>query len=186
MKPQNRNEYWACRLCHSSLSKPRDPFKFVYNCNATSGAITHPENVHRVGPHGQITVEQSQLSNGLGGQQSIHGFYTPSTTSSDTSFDAEAFKGLLTELFTTEQIAFVKVESPVLRKLLTYLQPRCRAAIPTRNTLRSYITSAYSNAITTVQWELQQASTKMRLSFNLRTSPGRQLPLLGVVARYLD
>lgn len=36
------------------------------------------------------------------------------------------FRGLLAELFTTEQIPLVKIESPVLRKIFTYLQPRCR------------------------------------------------------------
>ena len=90
------------------------------------------------------------------------------------------------KLFTTEQIALLKVELEALRELLIYLQPRCAAAIPTRNTLRSYISTTYSNAMRSVERELRTATTKVNLSFDLWTSPGRRLSLLGVVAHYLN
>jgi hypothetical protein len=178
------NEYWICKLCQTASRKPPNPSSFTYSTTATSGAAGHLERVHRVGPHGAITVPQSQPLNRTGDQGSIHSYYTNSSDS--TSFDREVFRGLLVRLFTIEQIALLKVESAALQDLLIYLQPRCEAAMPTRNTLRSYITSAYCNALRSVETELQTATTKVNLSFDLWASPGRRLLLLGVVAHYLN
>jgi hypothetical protein len=58
--------------------------------------------------------------------------------------------------------------------------------MPTRNSLRSYITTAYEHALGVVEKELGSAHTKINLSFDLWTSPGRRLSLLGVVAHYLN
>jgi hypothetical protein len=89
-------------------------------------------------------------------------------------------------LFTEEQLALKKVEVPALRELLIYLNPRYSVAIPSRSALRKGITAAYDKALTAVARELQTASTKVNISFDLWTSPGRRLLLLGVVAHYLN
>jgi hypothetical protein len=102
------------------------------------------------------------------------------------AFDARIFRGLITRLFTEEQLALKKVEAPALRELLIYLNPRCSVAIPSRSALRKGITAAYDNALTAVARELQTASTKVNISFDLWTSPGRRLSLIGVVAHYLN
>jgi hypothetical protein len=102
------------------------------------------------------------------------------------AFDYEVFKGLLTRLFTVEQIPLLKVESEALRDLLMYCNPRCRAALPSRQSLKNYITSAYRHALTAVEVELCLARTKINLSFDLWTSPNRRLSLLGVVVHYLN
>jgi hypothetical protein len=78
------------------------------------------------------------------------------------------------------------VQSEAFRDLLIYCNPRCEAALPLRTTLRSYMTSAYEHALTAVETDLAMARTKINLSFDLWTSPGRRLSLLGVVAHYLD
>ena len=83
------------------------------------------------------------------------------------AFDYDVFKALLTRLFTVEQIPLVKVDSQALRELLVYLNPRCRRVLPTRNTLRSYITTAYKHALKGVELELQSARIQINLSFDL-------------------
>jgi hypothetical protein len=102
------------------------------------------------------------------------------------AFDYEIFKGLLTRFFVVEQLLLHKVDSPALRDLLVYCNPRCRAALPARNTLKRYVASAYEYALPAVELELSSASSKINLSFDLWTSPNRRLSLLGVVAHYLD
>jgi hypothetical protein len=52
--------------------------------------------------------------------------------------------------------------------------------------LKRYIASTYDHALAAVETELQQARTRINLSFDLWTSPGRRLSLLGVVAHYID
>jgi hypothetical protein len=78
------------------------------------------------------------------------------------------------------------VESQALRDLLIYCNTRCKAALPTRTTLRGYITSAYEHALPVVESEVRSASSKINLSFDLWTSLNRQLSMLGVVAHYLN
>jgi hypothetical protein len=80
----------------------------------------------------------------------------------------------------------VKVELQALKDLLIYCNPRCKAALPGRTTLKKYITSAYEQALPAVASELASASSKINLSFDLWTSLNRRLSLLGVVAHYLD
>jgi hypothetical protein len=67
-----------------------------------------------------------------------------------------------------------------------YYNPWCEAALPSCNTLKGYISSAYDHSLLAVESELQSASTKINFSFDLWTSLSRRLSLLRVVAYYLD
>jgi hypothetical protein len=58
--------------------------------------------------------------------------------------------------------------------------------LPSRNTLKGYISSVYDYSLSAVESELQSASTKINFLFDLWTSLSRRLSLLGVVAYYLD
>jgi hypothetical protein len=122
-------------------------------------------------------------------QVSITEFASSSTgavRSSDSAFDYEVFKGLILQLFTSRPLPFDLIEDDAFRALLTYCQPLLIDCIPSRRTLRRYIESTYSQGLEMVESHLQTATTKINLSFNLWTSPGRKLSLLGVVAHYLD
>jgi hypothetical protein len=107
----------------------------------------------------------------LRGQSSLDAYYLAGAASERNraaeAFDYETFIGLLTRLFTNEQISLVKVESQALKDLLVYLNPRCRPALPSRNSLRSYISTAYEQALGVVEKELRSATTKINLSFDL-------------------
>jgi hypothetical protein len=89
-------------------------------------------------------------------------------------------------LFTIEQLALAKVESAAFRDLLIYLQPKLRSSIPSRRSLTRYVGHAYEKSLSDVEIALTSAKLKINLSFDLWTSPGRRLSLLGVVAHYLD
>jgi hypothetical protein len=149
--------------------------------------MNHLKERHQLGPQGVITKDRSQ-STPSQGQSSLDAYCSGASERNRAAeaFDHEVFKGLLTRLFTIEQLPLQKVESPALRDLLMYCNPRCRTALPGRTTLRSYITSTYEHGLTAVELELSQARTKINLSFDLWTSPNRRLSLLGVVAHYLD
>ena len=99
----------------------------------------------------------------------LEGYYVGAVERNTASeaFDYETFKGLLTRLFTVEQLSLIKVESDAFRDLLTYCNPRCKAALPSRTGLRSYITSAYERALPAIELELASASSRINLSFNL-------------------
>jgi hypothetical protein len=153
--------------------------------------MNHLRELHSIGPEGIITrTPRSQPSTpSLSRSQSVLDGYCAAASERNAvaeAFDYKVFKGLLTRLFTVEQLPLQKVESPALRDLLIYGNPRCRAALPARNTLMRYIASAYEYALPAVELELTHVRTKINLSFDLWTSPNRRLSLLGVVAHYLN
>jgi hypothetical protein len=83
------------------------------------------------------------------------------------AFNYKVFKGLLIRLFTVDQLPLQKIESSALRDLLMYNNPRYRAVLPARNTLKRYIASAYEYALPAVELELTHARTKINLSLDL-------------------
>jgi hypothetical protein len=70
-------------------------------------------------------------------------------------------------MFTKESLPLSKIESPAIRDVLTYLNPRYKAVIPLRTTLRASITAVYNNALAAVVTELATTSTKISISFDL-------------------
>ena len=119
-------------------------------------------------------------------QPSITGFTSSSFRGSKAPFDFEVFKGLLLQLFTSRSLPFELVEDKAFKSLLTYCQPLLNDCIPSRRTLRRYIEATYNQSLDAVQSHLQTATTKINLSFDLWSAPGRRFSLLGVVAHYLD
>jgi len=163
-------DYWVCKHCHTGPLKPSNPRTFAYVCTqATSTPIEHLRLRHRLGKHGSIVQERSLPSTPSRGQLSIDGYCTAAAerNTAALAFDAATFKGLLTRMFTEESLPLSKIESPAIRDVLTYLNPRCKAVIPSRTTLRASIAAAYDNALAAVVTELATASTKISISFDL-------------------
>jgi hypothetical protein len=165
-------DYWICKLCHTALKKPSNPHKFAYTCDkATSSAIEHLRLVHRQGPNGQIAPRRPQPSRSsqVDSQSSIEAYceVAAERNRAASAFNYGTSRSLLTRLFTSEQLPLAKIDSPALRDLLVYLQPRYQAVLPTRNTLKRLITSTYDIGIVVVDVELQSATTKINLSFDL-------------------
>jgi hypothetical protein len=134
--------------------------------------MNHLRELHSIGPEGIITrTPRSQPSTpSLSRSQSVLDGYCAAASERNAvaeAFNYEVFKGLLTRLFTVEQLPLQKVESPALRDLLMYCNPRYRAALPARNTLKRYIASAYEHALPAVELELTYVCTKINLSFDL-------------------
>jgi hypothetical protein len=74
---------------------------------------------------------------------------------------------MLVRLFTFEQLAIAKVESPAFRELLIYLQPDLRGSIPSRRSLIRYISYAYKELLLTVGAALAVTKSQVNLSFDL-------------------
>jgi hypothetical protein len=102
------------------------------------------------------------------------------------AFDLDVFMGLLLLLILNRTLPLSIVDAPEFRQLLIYLQLRLRHSIPSTRSLGRYIELTYNSAQKHVELELQSAFSRVNLSFDLWTSPGRRLSLLGVVAHYLN
>jgi hypothetical protein len=109
-------EYWACRHCHHSAKRPRNPT--LLKTNATSLVITYLRIKHTLNANGYVASLLRRPSN----QSLIDGFTTSSIEAP--AFNLSTFKALLLRLVTTEQLPFKKLESDAFKELLIYLQPR--------------------------------------------------------------
>jgi hypothetical protein len=176
-------EYWLCKLCHNRRPHAREPTGHIYRCASTTTATLHLEKKHRIGQYGEIPVKSPITT-----QRTIDSFDSllRERNTAIAEFDLAYFKALLVRLFTVEQLALVKVESAAFRDLLVYLEPKLRGSIPSRRSLTRYIGHAYEKSLLDVEIALTGAKSKINLSFDLWTSPGRRLSLLGIVAHYLD
>jgi hypothetical protein len=183
--------HWVCRHCHTADPKPKRPNNHLFKTEQqTSGPIYHLRDAHSIQGSSDTPVRRSRKAattpSGGSRQVSITGFTSSSARGSEAPFNFDVFKGLLLQLFTLRSLPFELVEDKAFRSLLTYCQPLLNDCIPSRRTLRRYIEATYTNSLELVESHLQTATTKIHLSFDLWTSPGRRLSLLGVVAHYLD
>lgn len=181
----DQSEHWLCRICHTGPPRTPNPAGHIFKSKV---ATTSPRN-HLIRKHG-IQNEGDTPTNTSSGQSSIEDHlgamdHAPTAVGAST-FDFETFKGLLLQLFISESLSFTKIDAKALRDLLVYLQPQLNGIIPSRRSLRRYIDAAYDQSLGSVEHALQLATTRINLSFDLWTSPGRRLALLGVVAHYLD
>jgi hypothetical protein len=183
-------DHWLCRICHTALPRPKRPKYHLFKTTAqTSGPIGHLHDHHHIVPPGASPVKRVRSTPSGSRQTSIAGFTSSSTgavRSTESAFDYEVFKGLILQLFTSRALPFKLVEDDAFRSPLTYCQPLLIDCIPSRRTLRRYIEATYHQSLKVVESDLQSATTKINLSFDLWSSPDRKLSLLGVIGHYLD
>jgi hypothetical protein len=106
--------------------------------------------------------------------------------SRSSEFDFTSFKALLVRYFTIEQIPFAKIEAESFREMLTFIDARLRHTLPSRRSLRRYIRAAYDQAQSIITHDLTTATTRINLSFDIWTTPGRRMSLLRVITHYLN
>jgi hypothetical protein len=136
---------------------------------ATSSTASHLESKHFIRCDGILLTRTTPSTPSSKSQSVLNSYYSAATERNTTieSFDVEVFRGLLTRFFTIKQVLVKKVDSPRLRELLIYLNPRYTAALLSSTSLRRYITSVYEHALPVVKSELASACTKINLSFDL-------------------
>jgi hypothetical protein len=169
-------------LLKNKLQAPRHSgIQELYS--STTTVIGHMEKKHKINQHGPMPTVSLRNT-----QRTIDSFDSLIIERNEaiTEFYLSTFKVILVRLFTVEQLAITKVEPPAFRELLIYLQPDLRSSIPSRRSLIRYISYAYEESLLAVGTALAGAKSQVNLSFDLWTSPGRRLSLLGVVAYYLD
>ena len=133
--------------------------------------------MHRVFEDGQQPIEGPM-------QSTLQAFVNPRPIRRE--FDSFVFRSMILRLFTTTQTPLSLIEHPAFKALLVYLEPRLEEFIPSRRSLKRYIEKAYSASQSKVEQSLQGATSRINVAFDIWTSPGRRLSLLGVVAHYLD
>jgi hypothetical protein len=179
--------WWLCRRCHlTGRTKKGSLDEVLYIADkATSTAIAHLKSYHNIDKNGEsLQKKRAKVIDDYYNQ----GGYNEATAVDNTlaaSFDNSDFKAALYNWIITNNISFYHLESPALRGLLTYLEPRASKHIPGADTVSRTIALLYDKAIGTVTESLRSAITKINFSFDLWTSKNK-LALLGLCAHFIN
>ena len=174
-------EYWLCKICHCRRSPNKHWFK---SFKSTTRAGDHMKAEHRISAEGDIpqspeSHKKRKLDQYLKGYDAA----TAVENSALAGFDLLEFRALLLQWVIADNIAFRKVESPHLRRLMSYANPRTQ--MPSHTSISRWVAKAYEQQLGVVTETLASAITKVSLSFDLWTS-GTSVALLGVVAHFID
>lgn len=132
-------EYWLCKICHGRRSSIKHCFK---SFKSTTRAGDHMKAEHRISAEGEIPRspehhKKRKLDQYFSG-------YDTATAIENTAlagFDLLDFRALLLQWVIADNIAFNKIESPHLRRLITYANPR--AQMPSHTSISRWISKAY-------------------------------------------
>jgi hypothetical protein len=183
-------EYWLCKACHLS-KKMLSPKGHIFRSDK---ATTTPSEHLKGRPHwlqrdGSIykppLPKRRKIEDSNGWQRSGSSSTSAIQNTYNASFDPSEFRATVLEWITEDNVHFRKLDSPALRRLFEYLNPKCAPFIPSHQSIARWLDKAYNQQIGVVTEHLNTAASKINISFDMWTSRNK-LCLLGVVAHFLD
>src|SRR5579859_3233408 len=100
-------------------------------------------------------------------------------------FRVDIARKLLVEYHIELRALFLAIESPALRQLLEYLDPRSVKAITTANTIRADCIQYFETARNTIIGILSSAMSRIHLTWDLWTSPNFKA-MIAITAHWTD
>lgn len=173
--------WWLSKQCHLAKRTLRSSCKeALYKADlASSGAISHLKKYHNMTRKGETvtrkrenTMDDCWTGNGDTEAEAIR-------NAAATAYNNNHFKALLYDWIVTNNVSFNQLDSEKLRKLLVYLNPRCKEALPSHQTVSRTVSSLYDKVLSVVTETLSSAVTKLNFSFDLWTSKNN-IAMLGL------
>jgi hypothetical protein len=156
--------YWLCRPCYrNGVSKPRP-------VASTSSCASHLHK-HEIFAPGQGPPPTSIIDDYLGEQQQ--------------PFYAERFQTAFIDWIVATDTSFEAATHPKLREVILLGGPTVKDLLPSRNTIRSWLLSTYTERLSDVKNSILNARSKIVLSLDGWLAPNN-LSLLGVVGHWID
>jgi hypothetical protein len=179
--------WWLCRRCHLARRMKKGTLNEVLYISdkATSSAIAHLRAVHNIDQNGGTPHNKRKKVLDDYYDQGGHDKAAAVDNTLAGSFDSSDFKACLYNWIIANNVPFKHLESPPLRDLLSYLEPRAYKHIPSADTVSRTVAVLYDKAIGTVTESLRSAITKINFSFDLWTSKNK-LALLGLCAHFIN
>lgn len=171
-------EYWLCKACHLNRKLLGRRSHIFRSDEATTAASSHLKGApHWLQRDGSIcrpsSPKRRKLHDSNGWQRSGSSSTSAVQNEYNAAFDASEFRALVLEWITNDNIHFKKLNSPALRALFTYLNPKCNAFIPSHPTVTRWLDKAYNQQIGVVTEHLNTAASKINLSFDMWTSKNK-------------
>jgi hypothetical protein len=176
IRESDKKEVYYCHECAAGKYKQE-----LFIINGTSGVRSHLEQKHQIDPQSGTKRHSSTRKSVLEQQRSA--------AAASTFFwrdSIERFKELLVRWIVYCHIAFFQLENQYFRELLFFLNPALLSHLPrAAKTIRSWVMGAFRSKKQQLKEDLQQARSRISISFDLWTSPN-SYAILGVVAMWID
>jgi hypothetical protein len=155
-----------------------------WHCVGSRERARNGKAEHRVSGKGDV-LQSPEHHNKRKLDQYLEGYdaATAVENSALAGFNLLEFRALLLQWVIADNIAFRKMESPHLRRLVSYAN--LRTQMPSHTSISRWVAKAYEQQLGAVTETLASAITKVSLSFDLWTF-GTSVALLGVVAYFID
>jgi hypothetical protein len=171
----SKTKHYYCRLCLDE--KEGDKSYKPLTMNGTSSILTHFRSKHNRDKQGNIINPTSAPPSGTA---------SPMPDSQIISLSIlDKFKLLLIQWIVFCHIAFSQVENAYLLALISFLSEAFAKLMPSRVTVRGWISTEFHKRKTTLSKELRRARSKIHLSFDLWTSPNCY-GMIAIVGHYID
>lgn len=146
---------------------------------------------------GKSKVMTATSTGGIARHLNTHGIHTPGTTTPSGSstvdsylegvhpLQAERWREDFVNWITYDNISFEQAASPWLRKVILGGGQHIQHLLPCARTVRSWLTSTYSDRISEVKTSLARSRSRIVLSFDAWSSPNHY-SMLGVVGHWIN
>jgi hypothetical protein len=179
--------WWLCTECHAAGAE----VKHMYSSEGgTHSAVLHIRNIHgktwdkrikeitNIPDIARSTSLPLNLNAEVPREQALLNDLAQ-------SYDHHHFRRLLIRWIVYDNVSFRQVDSEPFREFIQYIAPRAGGDMPSANTVRSWIMSAYGLHQAVVKNLLTTALSKIHLAFDLWTS-GNHKAINGIVAHFID
>jgi hypothetical protein len=165
---KGKEKHWLCKPCHDEGRSK------ILRGSSTGGIGKHLNKYHGIYAPG------TDASTSAGGS-SIMDKYLEGVH----PLQAERWREDFINWIVYDNISFEQAASPWLRKIILGGGPHIQHLLPCARTVRSWLTSTYSDRLSEVTASLARSRSKVTLSFDAWSSPN-YLSMLGVVGHWID
>jgi hypothetical protein len=166
---KGKGRYWLRKHCYD-VGKSK-----ILSASSTGGIATHLNN-HGFYPLGTRASSSASTT----GNTIMDGYLE-----SQHPLQAERWREDFVNWITYDNISFEQAASPWLRKVILGRGAQVQHLLPCARTVRSWLTSTFSDRITEVRTSLARSRSRIVLSFDAWSSPNHY-SVLGVVGYWID
>jgi hypothetical protein len=164
--------YWVCAICVS--------FKPMQT-TSTQHIQDHLAKVHRVTDGSRTSLPTVSISEMVVSQR------RPISQAERLEQRQKRCRKAILEWITHDRIAFSQVESAYFKEFCASLDEAYETLVPSsHNSIRAWLLTEFTARQANITEELSQSRSSIHLSFDLWTSPHKQMTILSVVAHFLQ
>ena len=177
--------FFVCRECHQNKKLDATGCGLLEATSATSSAAAHLMKKHRIAPTGKLPVKlpvgQKSLTMLTGAGVRI----SQAVANEIGNFDVQAFRLAAVTWLVDNNIALRQFEDPAFRSMIRFANPEAEKALwASRTSVNRFAMRLYSYMQPQVVKQLEEAASKIHISFDGWTTKGGKRGFFGVVAHY--